>query len=73
MIETKVIGGSVCEIEVDTVNNCTVNEAFTAFEVTSGSGRYANASGRGYVHSIVDLCATSPTFRVNEIVSHMSR
>ena len=73
-LTAQIRGGSVCEIEVRPLDPpCTVNEGTTLFDITSGTGRFAQAWGSGLIHSVADLCSTAPFFLTNEIVINLNR
>ncbi|MFQ5450300.1 MAG: hypothetical protein ACE5E9_06695 [Nitrospinaceae bacterium] len=70
-INGKIRGGSICEIFVDTSNNCTINEGMTAFGIIGGSGKYSGATGNGFIHSIFNFC--DGTFIQNQIFLHVKK
>ena len=55
-------GGSVCEIStgVGPYGPCTVNEAIFTFELTGGTGKWAQRKGSGTMRSVLDGCQISP-------------
>jgi hypothetical protein len=72
-IDAVIKGGSICEVEVNVAQSCTTNEGVVNFEITGGTGKFANASGTGMLHTMINTCGTAPVLTLSEIVMQLSR
>jgi len=64
-----IVGGSVCELEVFGFA-LTINEGLTSFDITGGTGEFADASGSGLTRTVVDS-RPDGGFIISEIFLHL--